>query len=228
MKHVFVACPIGGPNSPERRRSDKLLRHVIEPVCRELGLEAIRADKLKRPGRITDQVTDHLESAAVVLADLTRLNPNVMFELGVRVGTQRSYVLLAKIGQTLPFDLKDLRTIFYSLDLDGAERTRLDLKGQPQAVLAESADKPPRKRADNPVISDQDVELAAQSVTNYLERLRQRKGFTRVGFEGIRKWVNATYTDDLLSLVLHRYPDRFRQARLRGDKPGIALAGRAS
>lgn len=228
MKQVFVASPIGARNSSQRNRSDKLLRHVIIPVCRELDFEVIRADKLRRPGRITDQVTEYLQSATIVVADLTGLNPNVMFELGVRSGRQRPFILFAKQGQQLPFDLKDLRTIFYSLTLDGAEAAKTELKEQIKTVLASSdqhgAGQPEDTTAGSALSTDEDFELATKSIENHLMRLKKRRGLTRVGFDGVRRWVNRTYSDKLLYNVLHRFPDRLRFVELKNGKPGIALA----
>lgn len=114
--------------------------------------------------------------------------------------------------------MQDLRTIFYSLDSADLEAVKIDLTEHIRAALA-SAQSP----AATPFTSD-DVSLAATSIENYLVRIKQRKGYTRVGFEGVRKWVNSTYSDDLLNQVLHRFPNRLRQLRLKGDKPGIGLA----
>ena len=200
---VFVASPIGAPKSSVRERSDRLLRHVVVPACRDFNLAVVRADKLNRPGRITEQVTEHLTSAAIVIADVTGLNANVMFEVGVRAGLQRPFVLLARRGQQLPFDLKDLRTIFYSLDLDGAETARVELKEQIADVLTSAARATSKipLAADAP-LAEKDIQLAFQSVGNYLERVKRTKGLTRIGFG---------------------YQNRFRQVRLRGGKLGIAL-----
>jgi len=228
---AFVACPIGPPNSPVRVRSDKLLRHVITPTCRDLDIEVVRADKLRKPGRITEQVTEKLGSAFVLLADVTGLNPNVMFELGFRAGVKRPYILLARKGQRLPFDLQDSRTIFYSLDLEGAAAASSELKEQiqhieelPPVVAGGGAED--RGADHSPTSDSRDLLLAAQAVENYLQRLKQTKGKTRVGFDGVRKHINPDYTNDFLGRVLHHFPGRFRMARLKGDKPGIALSER--
>jgi nucleoside 2-deoxyribosyltransferase len=134
-KKVFVACPIGSQGSPERERSNKLLKFVIEPVVSELGCEVIRADGINEPGRITLQIAKHLGSTDVVIADLTDLNANVMYELGVRQGLGRPFILMAERGQNLPFDLLDVRTIFYELSLEGVEQTKAELKKQMKATL---------------------------------------------------------------------------------------------
>ena len=54
-KVCFAVTPIGGEGSDIRRRSDQILRYVIEPVAAELDYETIRADKISQPGMITDQ-----------------------------------------------------------------------------------------------------------------------------------------------------------------------------
>lgn len=137
---VFFACPIGSQDSPERERSNRLLKFVIEPVVRELECEVIRSDGISEPGRITLQIARQLGSSDVVIADLTGLNANVMYELGVRQGLGRPFILMAEQGQNLPFDLLDLRTIFYELSLEGGEKTKEELKKQMKATLEGQGD----------------------------------------------------------------------------------------
>jgi hypothetical protein len=139
-KKIFLACPIGDENSVERIRSDQLLKHVITPIVSELMSSSedvlVRADRISEPGRITMQVLRELSAADVVIADLTGLNANVMYELGIRQALRRPYVLLAQSGQELPFDLSDFRTIFYVLDLDGVSKAQGELKPQLEKALA--------------------------------------------------------------------------------------------
>lgn len=140
---IFVACPIGADDSLERQRSDKLLRYVIHPVVKELlGAEpeqlVVRADKMGEPGRITVQVLRELTAADVVIGDVTGTNPNVMYEIGIRQALMRPFVLMAEKGQHLPFDLNDLRTVFYTLDLDHFESAQSELKSHLQKALSGS------------------------------------------------------------------------------------------
>ena len=132
---IFFACPIGPENSSVRLNSDQLEKFIIAPVAKELNVEYIRADKIAAPGRITVQVTEHLGSADIVIVDLTGLNPNVMYELGVRHASRKPFILMASADQALPFDLLDFRTIFYKLDLNGAEKAKDDLRSQLIAAI---------------------------------------------------------------------------------------------
>ncbi len=130
---IFIACPIGSENSPERQRSDKLLKYVIYPVVKDLFKDdpekiVIRADQMGEPGRITVQVLRELTTADVVIGDVTGTNANVMYEIGIRQALMRPFVLMAEKGQHLPFDLNDLRTVFYTLDLDNFELAQRELR----------------------------------------------------------------------------------------------------
>ncbi len=132
MTSFFVICPIGSDDSDDRKRSDRVLKHVIKPaikiVTSQNDEECIhRADLIAKPGRITQQIIEKLRSTDVVIADLTGQNANVMYELGLRHGTGKPCVLLCQKNQKLPFDLADLRTIFYEIDVDEVEKASLEL-----------------------------------------------------------------------------------------------------
>ena len=46
----FVLSPIGEAGSDIRKRSDQVLKHVIEPACKLAGYKALRADQISEPG----------------------------------------------------------------------------------------------------------------------------------------------------------------------------------
>jgi flagellar biosynthesis GTPase FlhF len=128
-KIAFVISPIGKPDSPERRRSNQILRYIIKPVVTELGYEAIRADDITSPGIITTQIIDHIIKDPLVIADLTDHNPNVMYELSLRHAIRKPVVQLICENQPLPFDVSGNRTIKLDhKDLDSVEQAKADLK----------------------------------------------------------------------------------------------------
>lgn len=133
---AFVISPIGKPDSPERKRSNQILKHIIKPVTTELGYEALRADDINAPGIITTQIIEHIIKDPLVIADLTDHNPNVMYELSLRHAIRRPVVQLICENQMLPFDISGNRTIKLDhRDLDSAEQARLDLKKFIQEVI---------------------------------------------------------------------------------------------
>lgn len=127
-KTCFVICPIGSSDSDDRKRSDQLFNHIIQPVCADLGYEVLRADNLPDPGVITNQIMELLVNAELVVADLTGRNPNVFYELGVRHCTGKPFVQLMFEKAEVPFDIANVRTLAYSLDLDKFEIAKNQLK----------------------------------------------------------------------------------------------------
>jgi hypothetical protein len=126
----FVICPIGRSGTAVRLRSDQVVRHIINPVLKKVGFsEALRADHICDPGRITDQAIRHVLGDDLVIADLTGGNPNVFYELAARHSVGKPVIQLTDAGETLPFDLADQRTIFFDItDPDSLEQARQDLE----------------------------------------------------------------------------------------------------
>jgi hypothetical protein len=132
-KTLFLACPIGENNSPTRHHADSILTHLIQDtIDRHQEFEkikVIRADKLAQPGKITTQIIQQLTDSDVLIGDLTDLNPNVLYELGIRQAILKPYILIANHGTKLPFDLQDSRTIFFDLtNLDSMLEAKTELQ----------------------------------------------------------------------------------------------------
>lgn len=123
----FVICPIGDENSDTRRRSEGLFRHIVQPAAAANALRAVRADKIARPGVITTQIIKHIIEDAVVVADLTDQNSNVFYELGLRHAFGRPIVQILHVGQNVPFDVGNVRTVFYDLSLEGAHKASAEI-----------------------------------------------------------------------------------------------------
>lgn len=147
----FFIAPIGADGSPERSRSDGVLDFIVSRAAEELGFTAIRADQIAEPGQITMQVIDHIIGARVAVADLTGLNPNVFYELAVRHTARLPVALIAEKGCKLPFDIAQMRTIFFDYqDLRSADQCRRDIV----AHLREAIDK---GAVDSPIATSVDV-----------------------------------------------------------------------
>lgn len=119
MKTCFVVCPIGEDGSDIRKRSDKLLKHIIKPVCSDCDFECIRVDELNRSDSLTETILEYLKNADLVIADLTDHNPNAFYEIGYRTALDKPIIHLKDKSINIPFDVSTIRTFDYDLtDLD--------------------------------------------------------------------------------------------------------------
>jgi hypothetical protein len=127
-KICFFITPIGHANSPERKRADDLKTHILNDVFAG-KYTVIRADELAQPGSITHQVINWLYRADLVVADLTGLNPNVVYELAIRHAFNKVSIHLIQRGQPIPFDLKDERTLDFDIgDLRSVDECKSELR----------------------------------------------------------------------------------------------------
>lgn len=147
-KSCFVVGPIGGDESDDRIHADWLLEEIIEPVFKDnfTDFSVTRADKISNPGQITSQVITTLLDADLVIADLTTLNPNAFYEIGIRHTIQKPIIHMHLEGQSIPFDIAPFRSIKFS------RRKPADIRAARALLLEfvrEATD--PDHQIDNPV-----------------------------------------------------------------------------
>jgi hypothetical protein len=109
---VFILMPFAEPWSDNMH--DTIKQACAEAASSVAGLTWLRADDIAEPGRITDQIINAIDTASVIIADLTGNNPNVMFELGYADAAHKRIILLNQDLNATPFDIKDWRQIGYS------------------------------------------------------------------------------------------------------------------
>src|SRR5580704_3747330 len=84
---------------------------------------------------IGDRMISDIIHAELVVADLTDLNPNAFYELGIRHSTVKPTIHVAKFGTQLPFDTVAHRTIFIDLaEWQSTERGRAQLAAMARAI----------------------------------------------------------------------------------------------
>lgn len=115
MNRCFVISPIGPEGSQIREHADAVFNYIVVPAMKECGIEACRSDHLQEPGRITEQMYREILSDVLCVAVLTGHNPNVFYELAVAHAAGRPVIVLLEKGESLPFDISDLRCVFYDL-----------------------------------------------------------------------------------------------------------------
>jgi hypothetical protein len=173
--HCFIITPIGPVLSPIRRAADGLIATVLKPVLEDLKFEVYVPHEMTDPGSITRQVIQHLLDDDLVVANLTGLNPNVMYELAVRHATGRAIVILAELGTVLPFDVSDEPTLFFTNDMSGVEEVRPLFKTMVEAAMRDQTpDNPIYRVKQARVIRDVAAGTPQQYILDQLDAIRQQ------------------------------------------------------
>jgi O-acetyl-ADP-ribose deacetylase (regulator of RNase III) len=93
---------------------DSVYEDLIRKSIAGLGLDVIRSDDIKRAGSIHEEMFHHVARDAVAVVDISLLNPNVFYELGVRHALRPAVTILIKRrGLDIPFNIQDMRVIEY-------------------------------------------------------------------------------------------------------------------
>jgi hypothetical protein len=157
-KICFIISPIGEDDSDTRKRSDQVLKHIINGAVEQLGYEVIRADKISEPGIITHQILQHIVDAPLVIADLTERNPNVFYELALRHAIRKPLIQLIKKGELIPFDVAATRIIQFDLhNLDSVEAAKVEIVAQVKSLESGKND------TDNPISVSLDLKVLKES-----------------------------------------------------------------
>jgi hypothetical protein len=177
---VFVAMPFGKKLDPTARVEidfDEIYRGAIVPAAEAANLDVIRADEEIEGGLIHLGMFERLLLAEIVVADLTSLNANVFYELGIRHAARprTTIPIFARITR-LPFDQVPIRAVPY--DLVGGALTDKEgerLKGELTRRLERASDE--SERHDSPLfqlVKDyRGIELAHEVTESFRDRVRQ-------------------------------------------------------
>src|SRR5690606_510026 len=92
---------------------DDIFYYGIDGPVRRAGLLCERVDQDVFSGDILARIRSRIETAAVVICDLSRQNPNVYLEVGYAWGHRRPTVLLVRDVKELRFDVQGQRCLPY-------------------------------------------------------------------------------------------------------------------
>ena len=97
--------------------SEHVMDHLLAPAVEEAGFEPIKP-KAKGANLIHAEIVQNLQTASLVLCDMSGLNPNVFFELGIRTAMNKPVCLtIDEATNNPPFDLGSINHHKYNSDL---------------------------------------------------------------------------------------------------------------
>src|SRR5262249_44743292 len=123
-----------------RKELDDIYQEIILPIFEDnaFGLRCYRADEIYGTSSIMQDVWKAIRGARLIIAELTGRNPNVLYELGISHVLRKPAILLTQTMDDVPFDLRHLRCIVYSLGPSGLRKLRSDLDSTVKKLLADA------------------------------------------------------------------------------------------
>jgi TIR domain len=123
-KHrCFVVMPFGDPEL------QAVYEYFVKPTLEtECQLLCERGDDVFGSNVIMDDILRSIKSATIVLADLTKKNANVFYEVGICHALGKPVLLLAQSIEDVPFDLRHRRVLIYEYTPPGCKQLERKLK----------------------------------------------------------------------------------------------------
>jgi len=128
----FVIMPFGDKKDNEGAiiPFDDVFSYIFREVVEDrLGMKCVRADKVAAAGWVHADMLGHIFRDEVAIVDISLLNANVFYELGVRHALRKNVtILVRKKGMQAPFNISGFRVINYDLDVKSAAEAKDEIE----------------------------------------------------------------------------------------------------
>ncbi len=106
QRSVFVVMPY--------TEEAKLRYEIVKKTLHDQNFKVFRADETMAPNvDIASHIRNCIESADIILVDISGRNASVMYELGYTHALQKPVVLLSTSADDIPFDVSNYRVIVF-------------------------------------------------------------------------------------------------------------------
>lgn len=113
---------------------DPVFQAMVQGAA-DAGYICRRVDQLFTPADITEDVKRLIMGSRAVIADLSGMKPNVIYELGFSHGCEKRVILVSSDSlDNLPFDFRQQRVIPYHASKSGLEELRSKLAEALKAI----------------------------------------------------------------------------------------------
>jgi hypothetical protein len=112
-KTAFVIMPFSEKGKQERSKGffDEVLKSLITPAGNKAGF-GVQTARREDSDVIHHTIINQLLQADIVIADLTDHNPNVLFELGIRLAKEKPVVLIRTKDTDAIFDVDGVMRVY--------------------------------------------------------------------------------------------------------------------
>jgi hypothetical protein len=118
-EECFIVAPISTPSgvaqtyAGDAEHCRHVIEHLLKPAAKRAGFEPL-SPEAQGSDVIHGSIIRHLESCAMVLCDMSTLNANVFFELGIRTAVNKPFCLVYdEHTSPIPFDMGIVNALRY-------------------------------------------------------------------------------------------------------------------
>jgi hypothetical protein len=161
---VFVLMPFN-------KDLDVVYTDLIKKPLEAAGYIVQRADDIDTQQAIMKDIVRSIADADLIVAELTGLNANVFYELGIAHSFRKTTILLTQDIGTLPFDLRSYRAYPYTLHYQDAKRVaeKMQQIGELHKLGKLQAGNPITDYLTSDQLDSLTAELIGQAATNELQ-----------------------------------------------------------
>ena len=210
-KTCFVIMPFSKTESCSQQIWTKIYEEMVKPAVTGSKLSFTCERAKPRTGNLIRDILNKLNSADVVIADLTDMNPNVFYELGVRHTLRNRTVLITQDMQHVPSDLQSYWVVVYKRGQVG----RADFKQNIRKILREmitAPDKPDSPVADfltetNRKLLSQEKSVTSKMLTALCSELSHNIGTTEKLLRSMPEWREGIKQKKFSPVPIARFDD---------------------
>jgi len=114
QNHCFYLCPFIEP-------FNTIYKDHITKSLKLAGFTVNRADEIFGTQPIIEDIWEEINSASIIIADVTGKNPNVMYEIGLAHTVGKPVIIVSQSIDDVPFDLRHYRCIIYEYTPRGCQ-----------------------------------------------------------------------------------------------------------
>jgi len=222
QKKCFVIMPFGQKENVDGEiiNFDDIYTSLIKPAIEALNIKCTRCDEISEAGWIHARMFENIYESELAVVDITSLNPNVFYELGIRHTLVKAVtVIIRKRGTRMPYNIQGLQILEYDYDpenLDSLEKSKERISEIIRnSMRGQKNDSPVYEVLDIAVVSPIKILKKTKTFAYQLQSAPQKKICLITGdiqnVKGIDIWVNSENTN----MQMARFHDRSISAIIR-------------
>jgi O-acetyl-ADP-ribose deacetylase (regulator of RNase III) len=220
-KKCFVIMPFGQKTDLDGKPIDfdSVYQNFIKEAVEELGMECTRCDEIIDTGSIHFKMFHGIFEADVAVVDITSLNANVFYELGIRHALNKFVTLIIrKAGAPIPFNINGLTSVEYNLEnADNIKKSKETIREFIKNGLdKQNVDSLVHQALDNLKVERKSQKITTKEITLYqIAKVPGKEiGMITGDIQNIKEvdvWVNSENTN----MQMARHFDRSISATIR-------------